>query len=155
MSHDAAYWDNSDGPSLAWWDEAGDAYEQARLDARLKPMFESFDAYVADWPGGESFRNWLVTTDRPNALILVRGKGTHESLPGGYIWVNLSLSFTITHRNRPAVTRGAMIAVGDCDDGLITREFETDAEAQALFAELKALAPFDFDDLIEAYGFQF
>ena len=149
------YYDNSDGPSDAWWDEAGDAYEQARLDARLKPMFPNFEAYVADWPGAEAYRNWLVTTSNATDLFIVRGQGSHNGLPGGYLYVQLRLSAISRSRNRPETVHPAMIAVGDNDDGLITREFASDAEAHALFSDLKELAPFDFDDLVDAFGFNY
>jgi hypothetical protein len=48
-----------------------------------------------------------------------------------------------------------MISVSDNDDGLVQREFETESEALAVFNELVALAPFNFDDLVAAYGFDY
>ena len=100
------------------------------------PNFTSFDDYVAAYPDGEKFRNWLT---RSKVALLVKGTGTHDPLPGGFLWAS------VHHRED-----GTFVVVHDDDDG--AWEYRTDNPAHEL-ENLKELAPLS-PNLLMFVGYQ-
>ena len=94
------------------------------LSWALLPHFTSFDDYVAAFPEGEGFRNWLT---RSGVALIVKGTGLHDPLPGGFLWASV--------HNRDGAT---VVVVQDDDDG--AWEYKTNNPAGEL-DNLKELAP--------------
>lgn len=103
-----------------------------------KPYYDDFDSYVRDYPEGQRYRAWLTNRGHnPVVMFLMSRPGRegawHGGMPGEYIALSIS------------EFRGEIIfSLHDCDDGLMQRRWpvEQRAEADAVLAEMKQLAPF-------------
>ena len=110
-------------------------------------FYESFDAYVGDFPDGERFRAWVTSRGTPDTVFLVKltqGGSMHGGLPGDYMWCSLS-----TYGER------ILLSGHDCDDGLIQRTLSTEEMAVALqvVENMKSLAPLSMADAVDMFGF--
>lgn len=105
---------------------------QEELIARAnRPIYNSFDEYVAAHPEGETFRRWITNDGRRNVILLPTTPNTN-GIPGDYLWACIIQYPSGTYK----------VGVYDCDDGEVEKEVDTLEEAQEWFEKLKLLAPF-------------
>lgn len=129
------------------WRAVADEYrEQVNAwNARGAKFYDSFDAYVADFPEAEHYRRWLTNGGYRPVWLLRDSQPWHAcTLPGGYMWASV-LYFANAMQWR--------VAVHDGDDFCIARTFDTDIEANALIDQMRDLAPFTFGEAVEMWGF--
>lgn len=137
----------------------------------MNNSYSGFDDYVADYPEGERYRNWLtdrtigVPVEGPTKiknregvyfekreapLRIIRGEGVHAGLPGGYLWASVSVRYLGS-----GYKDGwrFFVTVHDSDDGAIDKAFERWEDALAALQDLCDLAPLDMRDLADfGYG---
>ena len=111
-----------------------------------KDVYYSFDEYVADWHEGESYRNWLGDKF---TLRIIRGRGPHSGLPGGYLWACVVKYF---HPKTKTYSWG--VHVNDNDDGSCSAEFVYEVAALQWLKNLTIMAPFTMWELTE-FEFEF
>ena len=120
-----------------------------------KPFYADFDSYVKDYPEGERFRAWVTNRGKATTVALFLGTWADDpSLPGHYLWASLSEHQDWSDKTKTKKT--VLLALHDCDDGLATRRWpaEERAQAEALFKEMKELAPFRMWDAFEVFNLQ-
>lgn len=115
-------------------------------------FYDSFDAYVKDFPQGERTRAWLTNQGRCDVWLFRLTDLDHEGcdgsphggLPGNFMAVSM-------HKG-PARIR---LAAHDRDDGLMVRDFAPDEETQArqVLADMAQLTPFSMWDCAKVFAF--
>lgn len=115
-----------------------------------RPFYDSFDSYVADYPEGECFRSWVTARGREKNIALFLGTSVDDNaLPGHYLWASLSEYPGIEGKAPGRV----QLSLHDNDDGLaiMTWPLHERTQAQALFEQMKALAPFSMRDAVDVF----
>jgi hypothetical protein len=121
-----------------------------------KPFYDDFDSYVKDYPEGESYRAWLTRGSPRLAIVQMSVVRPRNVLPGNY----LSLCLTEqpeNWRDKTCTRKIVQLLLRDNDDGFAVRRWpeEQRAEAERVFEEMKALAPFTMGEAVEVFGLRF
>jgi hypothetical protein len=145
------------GADTVGLDCAGSVFTVARKDlaasARIistprgELHYETFDAYVADFPEGERYRAWLAKDRECWLMRLVDPPhvgSMHGGLPGNF----MALAFS------RMVDGGVRLAAHDCDDGLMVRDFASSDEARAVANDMAQLTPFSMRLAGELFDFR-
>lgn len=118
--------------------------------------YRSFDAYVKDYPEGESHRNWITNFGKlaSDGLLIFTGDGTHSGITGGFLWATLSKRWE-RKDNKYVPTSDWYVHVHDCDDGLIFKEFPTKELALASMDEIEGYTPISFHEIVTILGYTY
>ncbi|MCC5612030.1 hypothetical protein LC612_36185 [Nostoc sp. CHAB 5834] len=123
-----------------------DEYAVVR-EVKGKPFYDTFDAYLKDFPEGQPYYAWATRNGGMECFLLklVEGGSMHGGIPGNYTHISVS--------RYP--DGDLLLAAHDCDDGLCLRRFSKDDERtmRAVIAELKELAPLSMYDLSDIFNF--
>jgi hypothetical protein len=107
------------------------------------------DEFIKAFPQAEEYRRFL--TERHAKLAIVQSLPPWAWFVGSFYIVTCYPAYTNT--KHPQYSRKPCVIVNDGDDSYMRKYFETDAEAEAAFSELLALAPFIMPDL-DAWGYE-
>lgn len=118
--------------------------------------YRTFDAYVAENPEGEGYRNWITNFGRlpADGLLVFTGDGTHGGIPGGFLWARLAQHYVKGEKNKYEPTDKWYIHVHDCDDGLLSKEFPDKQAALDGLTEIEGYAPISFHELHALLGYK-
>lgn len=123
-----------------------------------KPYYDNFVSYVADYPEAERYRAYLTRGNREAlAFVLLRRekRAFFNTFPGHYMALTISKNaFGKLPDGSPKTW--VQLTFMDNDDGLYIRTWDgqDDAEARAVLAEMKQMAPFSIKDAMEYFGLQ-
>jgi hypothetical protein len=141
----------------------------------MQTAYISVESYVADYPAGESYANWMngrtmavplagpvpVSAKKPivgfvvrqSPIAIVQGDGPHGGIEGGFLWARILLRL-VDWRAGYAGGWYYVVAVHDCDDGLTVQRFDSWEAAEQALADLCTLAPVTMHDLVAAFGYE-
>ena len=117
-----------------------------------KCCYHSFDEWVAAYPDGEHFRNWIV--DSRNSkwhigwLFIPQDEPHSCPLPGGYVWA-LGVKRAPQLLELDPGSADYYVVVQDNDDGIMRKDFDTEEEVLEEMKNLEEMAPFHLWDLKE------
>lgn len=118
-------------------------------EPRGKLFYDTFDAYVADYPEGERFRAWLTARSRQQVTLIrltdpASSGSPHGGIPGNFMAVTRNVGVTQIR-----------LAAHDCDDGLMVRDLPLDeAAANQVVQDMKLLAPYSMWDAAKVFDFR-
>ncbi len=129
--------------------------EKQKLLISSSRTYRSFDAYVAENPNGEIYRNWITNFGQlaADALLIFSGEGMHQGIPGGFLWARLARGYVKAERNKFKQADEWYIHIHDCDDGFLSKEFPNKEEALAGLDEIEGYTPVSFDELRTIFGY--
>ena len=146
--------------AIASMRDSGFAHLLTPEEIVVRPVYESFDAYVAAYPAGEAFRRWLTDDGRRPDVLLLPAEPDRGGLPGDYYWATVG-RWTIDKLLQARLATGRKpawydtpwyVRVNDCDDSCSRKHFATEDEARAELRNLTQLVPFAIYDL-RAFGY--
>lgn len=104
--------------------------QEAERQAQAKPSYDTFDAYVKDFPEAEQYRKWVGDG------IMLPTYPNWCGMPGDYITASVHHWHDQWH-----------VVINDCDDGTCQKHFPTEEQAREELNTLKTLSPLVMYDL--------
>lgn len=113
---------------------------------KFPATYDSFDAYVADWPEAESFRPWITNNGRRQPKF-IQTWGDYNALPGGYFWVSVQV-----FEDAKGI-HGYGVSVNDNDDTSCSHEAQSLEEAESLRNQVLGIAPATMEEICQLLEF--